>query len=84
MIEQILGVPFPVEYSDTRMTENGLIDSTSRAAVQWNKYKIKLRKKIEAGNRWVDLAQRFGWSVLGLITRDSQAGQESIIVSHGM
>ncbi|KAK5562221.1 hypothetical protein LTR43_012178 [Exophiala xenobiotica] len=49
---------------------SGLIDSDESDAVRWNHYKRKLSKQIEAGQRWLKFADKFGWSALGLVTRD--------------
>ncbi|KAK4934607.1 hypothetical protein LTR10_024174 [Elasticomyces elasticus] len=51
-------------------TRGGLIDSNESDAVRWNHYKRKLSKQIEAGQRWLKFADKFGWSALGLVTRD--------------
>jgi len=58
------------------MTKSGLIDSKDHDAVEWNKYKRKFVKQIEAGNRWLGWVERLGWSSLGLISHEwAIAGQ---------
>lgn len=49
MIEHIWGVTFPVCFKGNAMTKSGLIDSKDHDAVEWNKYKLKFVKHIEAG-----------------------------------
>ena len=84
MIQSIWGVSFPGNYKDAKMTKRGLIDSDSSNAVHWNKCKSKLCKQIEKGQRWFGLANRFGWSSLGLITQDWLIGNNKVIASDSM
>lgn len=84
MIQHIWGISFPAHSKGTKMTKRGLIDSDAPDAVQWNKCKNKLCKQIEAGQRWLGLAERFGWSSLGLITRDWSIGDNKVVASDRM
>lgn len=61
MILHIWGVPFPAQNKGVKMTKRGLIDSSAADALQWNKCKGRLRHQIDAGQRWLGLATRFGW-----------------------
>jgi hypothetical protein len=74
MILHIWGLPFPAQKKGLKMTRRGLIDSSAADALQWNQYKGRLCRQIEAGQRWLGLATRFGWSTLGLITREWSIG----------
>ena len=84
IIQSIWGVSFPGNYKDAKMTKRGLIDSDSSNAVHWNKCKSKLCKQIEGGQRWLGLANRFGWSSLGLVTRDWLIGNNKVVASDRM
>ncbi|KAK5219752.1 hypothetical protein LTR47_011440 [Exophiala xenobiotica] len=63
------------------MTKSGLIDSDAPEAAQWNQCKRKLSKQIEAGQRWLQWAERLGWSSLGLISRDWSIGDSRVVAS---
>lgn len=84
MILHIWDIPFPAHYKGAKMTRGGLIDSTAADALQWNKCKARLRKQIDAGQRWLGLATRVGWSTLGLITRDWSIGDSKVVASDRM
>jgi hypothetical protein len=84
MILHIWGVPFPEQNKGAKMTKRGLIDSSVADALQWNKCKVRLRHQIEAGQRWLGLAKRFGWPTLGLITRDWSVGNRKVVASDTM
>jgi hypothetical protein len=66
------------------MTKSGLIDSKDRDAVEWNKYKRKIVKHIEAGSRWLGWAERLGWSSLGLISCDWAIGGQRVATTDKM
>ncbi|KAK5202572.1 hypothetical protein LTR41_011677 [Exophiala xenobiotica] len=70
LIQHIWDVGFPARFQGRNKTRSGLIDSDESDAVRWNHYKRKLSKQIEAGQRWLKFADKFGWSALGLVTRD--------------
>ncbi|KAK5215820.1 hypothetical protein LTR72_011176 [Exophiala xenobiotica] len=70
LIQHIWDVSFPARFRSRNKTRSGLIDSDESDAVRWNHYKRKLSKQIEAGQRWLKFADKFGWSALGLVTRD--------------
>jgi hypothetical protein len=84
MILHIWDLPFPAHCKGSKMTRGGLIDSTAADALQWNKCKARLRKQIDAGQRWVTMATRVGWSTLGLITRDWSIGDSKVVASDRM
>ena len=84
MILHIWGVPFPAQNKGVKLTRGGLIDSSAADALQWNKYKARLRHQIDAGQRWLGLATRFGWSTLGLITREWSIGDKKVAASDSM
>ncbi|KIW35837.1 uncharacterized protein PV06_11830, partial [Exophiala oligosperma] len=81
MIEHIWDTAFPDHYKGQAMTKSGLIDSNAPDAARWNQCKRKLSKQIEAGQRWLSWAERFGWSSLGLVTRDWSIGDVKVVVS---
>ncbi|KAK7932780.1 hypothetical protein LTR80_011708 [Exophiala xenobiotica] len=81
MIEHIWGAAFPDRFRGQTMTKSGLIDSDAPEAVQWNQCKRKLSKQIEAGQRWLQWAERLGWSSLGLISRDWSIGDSRLVAS---
>ncbi|KAJ9493358.1 hypothetical protein H2202_011170 [Exophiala xenobiotica] len=81
MIEHIWGAAFPDRFRGQTMTKSGLIDSDAPEAVQWNQCKRKLSKQIEAGQRWLQWAERLGWSSLGLISRDWSIGDSRVVAS---
>ncbi|KAK5527414.1 hypothetical protein LTR23_011271, partial [Exophiala sp. CCFEE 6169] len=66
LIQHIWDVAFPARFRGRNKTRSGLIDSDEPDAVRWNHYKRKLGKQIEAGQRWLRFADKFGWSALGL------------------
>ncbi|KAK5074612.1 hypothetical protein LTR70_010118 [Exophiala xenobiotica] len=70
MIERTWGDTFPSEHRGSPKTKGGLIDAKTTAAVRWNKYKSKLLRFLEGGQRWLGLVDRHGWSVLALIAPD--------------
>ncbi|KIV81261.1 hypothetical protein PV11_03459 [Exophiala sideris] len=70
LIQHVWDVAFPARFQGRNKTRSGLIDSDESDAVRWNHYKRKLSKQIEAGQRWLKFADKFGWSALGLVTRD--------------
>lgn len=78
MILHIWGVQFPASYKGTKMTREGLIEASTADALQWNTCKRRLRQQVDAGQRWLRLATRFGWSSLSLITRDWSIGERSM------
>jgi len=84
MIFHIWGIPFPAQYEGAKMARGGLINSTAADALQWNKCKTRLRQLIDAGQRWLGLATRFGWSTLGLITKDWSIGDSKVAASDRM
>lgn len=84
MILHIWGVSFPEHNKGAKLTKRGLIDSSAADALQWNNCKVRLRHQIEAGQRWLGLAKRFGWSTLGLITREWSIGDRKVIASDRM
>ncbi|KAK4934415.1 hypothetical protein LTR10_024316 [Elasticomyces elasticus] len=81
MIEHIWGAAFPDLFRGQTMTKSGLIDSDIPEAVRWNQCKRKLSKQIEAGQRWLQWAERLGWSSLGLISRDWSIGDSRVVAS---
>ncbi|KAK7889956.1 hypothetical protein LTR67_008420 [Exophiala xenobiotica] len=70
LIQHIWDVAFPARFRGRNKTRSGLIDSDEPDAIRWNRHRRKLSKQIEAGQRWLKFADKFGWSVLGLVTRD--------------
>lgn len=84
MIFHIWGIPFPPQFKGVKMTRGGLIDSTAADAVRWNKCKTRLRKQIDAGQRWLGLATRVGWPTLALITTDWSIGESTVAASDRM
>ncbi|KAK6362526.1 hypothetical protein LTS17_012768 [Exophiala oligosperma] len=70
LIQHIWDVAFPARFQGRNKNRSGLIDSDESDAVRWNHYKRKLSKQIEAGQRWLKFTDKFGWSALGLVTRD--------------
>jgi len=81
MIEHIWNAPFPDRYKGRTMTKSGLIDSDAPDAVRWNQCKQRLWRQIEAGQRWLQWAERLGWSSLGLISRDWSIGDSKAVAS---
>ncbi|KAK5562630.1 hypothetical protein LTR43_011756, partial [Exophiala xenobiotica] len=70
LIQYIWDVAFPARFRGRNKTRSGLIDSDEPDAIRWNRHRRKLSKQIEAGQRWLKFADKFGWSALGLVTRD--------------
>ncbi|KAK5188672.1 hypothetical protein LTR47_011464 [Exophiala xenobiotica] len=70
LIQHIWDVVFPARFRGRNKTRSGLIDSDEPDAIRWNRHRRKLSKQIEAGQRWLKFADKFGWSALGLVTRD--------------
>ncbi|KAK5242302.1 hypothetical protein LTS06_011608, partial [Exophiala xenobiotica] len=81
MIEHIRGTAFPDRFRGQTMTKSGLIDSDAPEAVRWNQCKRKLSKQIETGQRWLQWAERLGWSSLSLISRDWSIGDSKVVAS---
>jgi hypothetical protein len=81
MIEHIWDRAFPDRDKGRTMTKSGLIDSDAPDAVRWNQCKRRLSKQIEAGQRWLQWAERLGWSSLGLISRDWSIGDSKVVAS---
>ncbi|KAK5202353.1 hypothetical protein LTR41_011894 [Exophiala xenobiotica] len=81
MIEHIRGTAFPDRFRGQTMTKSGLIDSDAPEAVRWNQCKRKLSKQIEIGQRWLQWAERLGWSSLSLISRDWSIGDSKVVAS---
>ncbi|KAK5065426.1 hypothetical protein LTR84_001264 [Exophiala bonariae] len=84
MILHIWGVPFPAQNKGAKMTKRGFIDAFAADAMRWNKCKARLRHEIDAGQRWLGMATRFGWSTLGLITREWSVGDKKVVASDRM
>ncbi|KAK5202450.1 hypothetical protein LTR41_011801 [Exophiala xenobiotica] len=63
LIQHIWDVAFPARFQGRSKTRSGLIDSDESDAVRWNHYKRMLSKQIEAGQRWLKFADKFGWVV---------------------
>ncbi|KAK5313540.1 hypothetical protein LTR93_010844 [Exophiala xenobiotica] len=81
LIQHTWGVEFPSCYRGQHKTQSGLIDSDASDAVRWNQCRRKLGKQIDAGQRWLKFADRFGWSSLGLISRDWSIGDNKVAAS---
>ncbi|KAK5020782.1 hypothetical protein LTS07_011434 [Exophiala sideris] len=81
LIQHTWGVEFPGRYRGQRKTQSGLIKSDASNAVRWNQCRRKLGKQIDAGQRWLRFAERFGWSSLGLISRDWSIGDNKVAAS---
>jgi hypothetical protein len=69
LIQHIWKEPFPV-LNHVKMDKKGLIISNAPAAIRWNTCKIKLRNRLEPGQRWLGLTDRFGQLSIGLITKN--------------
>ncbi|KAK5284009.1 hypothetical protein LTR55_011795, partial [Exophiala xenobiotica] len=81
LIQHIWDVAFPARFRGRNKTRSGLIDSEEPDAIRWNRYKRKLSKQIEAGQRWLTFADKFGWSALGLVTRDWFIDENKVVAN---
>ncbi|KAK5469131.1 hypothetical protein LTR43_011414, partial [Exophiala xenobiotica] len=85
LIQHIWDVAFPARFQGRNKTRSGLIDSGEPDAVRWNHhYKRKLSIQIEAGQRWLKFADKFGWSALGLVTRDWFIDENRVVANDRM
>jgi hypothetical protein len=84
LIQHIWDVAFPARFAGKNKTQGGLIDSDAPDAVRWNRCKRKLSKQVDAGQRWLRLVEKFGWSSLGLINRDWSIGENRVVASDRM
>ncbi|KAK7926417.1 hypothetical protein LTR80_011886 [Exophiala xenobiotica] len=76
-------VAFPDRFRSRNKTRSGgLIDSNEPDAIRWNCHRRKLSKQIEAGQRWLKFADKFGWSALGLVTRDWFIEEENKVLAN--
>ena len=67
-VEKCTDVPFPSGY-DGQLTKRGHIKADTPEATQWNQRKTKVQKRIQTGQHWLRLAEKFGWSTLLLTAR---------------
>lgn len=70
MIEEIWGVSYPTTLGHLKLSQSGLIESDKPEAVEWNTCKKRLISKLTLGRRWLNLANKFGFSCLFLIASD--------------
>ncbi|KAK5214611.1 hypothetical protein LTR72_012229 [Exophiala xenobiotica] len=83
LIQHIWDVAFPDRFRSRNKTRSGgLIDSNEPDAIRWNCHRRKLSKQIEAGQRWLKFADKFGWSALGLVTRDWFIEEENKVLAN--
>ncbi|KAK4998896.1 hypothetical protein LTR66_001957 [Elasticomyces elasticus] len=80
-IEHIWGVPFPAQYRGDKCTKKGLINATNVGAPRWNKCITRLLTQPDAGHRWQGLAEKVGWSSLGLIASNWSIGDGKVTVT---
>ena len=81
LFQHVWDVPFPARFRGKSKTQSGLIASDDPDAVRWNQCKKKLSRQIEAGQRWLRFANKFGWSALGLMTRDWSIGENKVLAN---
>ncbi|KAJ9493287.1 hypothetical protein H2202_011256, partial [Exophiala xenobiotica] len=84
LIQHIWDVAFPARFRGRNKTRSGLIHSDEPDAIRWNRHRRKLSKQIEAGQRWLKFADKFGWSALGLVTRDWFIEENNVVANDRM